>query len=563
MSASSSSPSSPDESLNRSGSLSDEDASSCGGTAASGNAVKVPKGDKIFHSASVGISDARCDQDGASLFQREMRSNTMPFTVLVTVQPHQIPHFASFQLPRLVITFKVFQESPFRSIRQEQLSHLLHNLNARVNVVCDILLSHGSLAHEFPRALGNKVNNSRLVATGTLNGGEADIVVLDGLRTDGWHHQALEQSCHCDKARVNIIAKSLAGKEAFDEVRRHAMHPWTLEQHLAASKDKEFRTEVCAHIDCPDEENEFSEKLREKFHFAGHSARWMFATDAKTVKDQTNRMVDKVGDAESLLKGNAGHESADAINHLVCTLKTPGLVTNEHPAFVSKCVLKLLVIKHSFLAVKMGCNIAENLQNPSFMGWVVEMDFLAQLKAAMKTEDKKVIVCDSKNAPVDWKAHAVHECETTGDLKKTCEDVKDGEQVWAVPLVWNNAAFDAVRIHRFKGEKVLHLIDVADAKSHTLKMHCVSDLAKQIGAKRTSFSAVHSTKRINEKFVWMRIVPGQMHMFRIGETSYFWPKNDDVKIHCNVFHFERTSPQWPCKDHSDGQQCDDFLLCHF
>eukprot|EP00466_Bigelowiella_natans_P020262 jgi/Bigna1/64790/fgenesh1_kg.85_\ len=97
---------------------------------------------------------------------------------------------------------------------------------------------------------------------------------------------------------------------------------------------------------------------------------------------------------------------------------------------------------------------------------------------------------------------------------------------------WNNAAFDAVRIYyRFKGEKMLHLVNVVDAKSHTLKMRYVSDLAKQIGAKRTSFSAVRSTKRINEKFAWIRIVPGKMHKFRIGETSHFWPENDDVKIH--------------------------------
>eukprot|EP00466_Bigelowiella_natans_P002720 jgi/Bigna1/130371/aug1.11_g5079 len=419
----------------------------------------------------------------------------------------------------------------------------VHFLRARPPTVVFLNGETKKAARMFSFINDGELNKSRLVATGTLNGSKADIVVLDGLRIDGQHHQALEQSCHYDNVRVNIVTKSLAGKEAFDEVIRHTMHPWTLEQYLAASKDEAFQKEVCTYIDCLDKENEFSEKLREKFYFAGHSARWMFATDLKTVKGQINRMIDKVGNAESLLKGTAGHESADAINHLVCTLKTPGLVTNKHPVFVSKYVLKLLVIKHSFLAVKMGYNIAENLQNPSFMGWVVEMDFLAQLKAAMKTEDKKVIVCNSKNAPVDWKAHAVHEYETTEDLKKIFEDVKDGEQVWAVPLEWNNAAFDAVRIYRFKGEKVLHLINVADAKSHTLKMHYVSTLATQIGAKRISFSAVRSTKRINEKFAWTRIVPGQMHKFRIGETSNFWPKNDDVKIHCDVFNFERTSPQ--------------------
>eukprot|EP00465_Bigelowiella_longifila_P000031 CAMPEP_0185251168 /NCGR_PEP_ID=MMETSP1359-20130426/616_1 /TAXON_ID=552665 /ORGANISM="Bigelowiella longifila, Strain CCMP242" /LENGTH=601 /DNA_ID=CAMNT_0027832953 /DNA_START=316 /DNA_END=2118 /DNA_ORIENTATION=- len=346
------------------------------------------------------------------------------------------------------------------------------------------------------------LNNSNLVANGTLNGSKADIVVLDGLRTDGQEHQALEQSCHFDEERVNIVTKSLAGKEAFGEVRRHAMHPWTLEQYLAASKDEAFRKEVCTFIGCEDEEDEFSEKLREKFYFAGHSARWMFATDLKTVKGQINRMIDKVRNAESLLNGNAGSASVDAINHLVCTLKTPGSVANTQTAFVSKYVLKLLVIKHSFMAVKMGYIIAEKLQNPSFMGWVVEMDFLAQLKAAMKTEDKKVNVCDSKNAPVDWKAHAVHEYETTEDLEKIFKDVNDGRQVWAVPLEWNNAAFDAVRIYRSKGETVLHLINVADAKSHTLKMHHVSTLAQRIGAKRVSFSAVRSTKRINENFTW-------------------------------------------------------------
>jgi len=418
----------------------------------------------------------------------------------------------------------------------------VHLCRARPPTVVFLHGKNKKAAKVFSFGNDGELNKSRLVATGTLDGSKADIVVLDGLRIDGRAHQYLEQSCHFDNERVNIVTKSLAGKEAFD-VKRHAMYPWTLEQYRAASKDEAFRKEVCTFIDCQDEENEFSEKLREKFYFAGHSARWMFATDLKTVKGQINRMIDKVRNAESLLKGNAGHESADAINHLVCTLKTPGSVTNKHPAFVSKYVLKLLVIKHSFVAVKMGYSIAENLRNPSFMGWVVEMDFLAQLKAAMKTEDKKVNVCDSKNAPVDWKAHAVHEYETTTDLKKIFEDVKDGQQVWAVPLEWNNAAFDAVRIYRFKGETVLHLINVADAKSHTLKMHHVSTLAEQIGAKRISFSAVRSTRRVKEDFSWIGVISGQMHKFRIGETSQCWPKNDNVKNHCDVFHFERTSPQ--------------------
>jgi len=377
---------------------------------------------------------------------------------------------------------------------------------------------------------------SKLVATGTLNGSKADIVVLDGLRIDGQEHQALEQSCHSDTKRVNIVTKSLAGKEAFGVVKRHAMHPWTLEQYRAASKDEAFRKEVCTFIDCQEEENEFSEKLCEKFYFAGHSARWMFATSLKTVKEQIKKMIRKVKNAEDLLKGNTY-----PINHLVCTLKAPGSVTKDHPTFVSKYVLKLLVIQHDFAAVKMGYNIAEKLRNPSFTGWVVEMDFLAQLRAAVKTVDKKVNVLDSKNAPVDWKAHAVHEYETASELKKMFEDVKDGEQVWAVPLEWNNAAFDAVRIHRFKGETVLHLINVADAKSHTLKMHHVSTLAEQIGAKRISFSAVRSTGRVKEEFSWIGVVSGQMHKFRIGGTSQFWPKNDNVKKHCDVFHFERTS----------------------
>jgi len=352
-------------------------------------------------------------------------------------------------------------------------------------------------------------------------------------------------SKHATATRNELTSsqKFFAGKEAF-EVERHEMHPWTFQQYRAASKDKAFRKDVCAFIDCKDDEDVFSGKLCEKFYFAGHSARWMFATDLKNVKERIKKMIRKVKNAEDFLKGNTRHESADAINHLVCTLKAPGsVVAGDHPTFVSKYVLKLLVIQHDFAAVKMGYNIAEKLENPSFTGWVVEMDFLAQLRAAVKTVDKKVNVLDSKNAQVDWKANALHEYETTSELKKTFEDVKDGEQVWAVPLEWNNAAFDAVRIYRFKGETVLHLINVADAESHTLKMNHVSTLAEQIGAKRMSFSAVRSKRRIKEEFSWIGVDSRQMYKFRIGETSQFWPKNDNVKKHCDVFYFKRTSPQ--------------------
>lgn len=49
-------------------------------------------------------------------------------------------------------------------------------------------------------------------------------------------------------------------------------------------------------------------------------------------------------------------------------------------------------------------------------------------------------IWDSKDNPVIWKAHKVYEYETASELKKIFEDVKDSQQVWAVPLEWKNAA---------------------------------------------------------------------------------------------------------------------------
>mmetsp|Transcript_1037 Transcript_1037/g.1940 ORF Transcript_1037/g.1940 Transcript_1037/m.1940 type:complete len:131 (-) Transcript_1037:152-544(-) len=85
---------------------------------------------------------------------------------------------------------------------------------------------------------------------------------------------------------------------------------------------------------------------------------------------------------------SGGKATQDAVNHLYARVE----VTKGHPArtFTSECVVKQLITRK--LGHK-GCP-AHTLQNPSFAGWVVEIDFLTQVSMAWESKGNEIEVAD-------------------------------------------------------------------------------------------------------------------------------------------------------------------------
>eukprot|EP00954_Amorphochlora_amoebiformis_P004272 333543-Amorphochlora_amoeboformis.AAC.1 len=76
-------------------------------------------------------------------------------------------------------------------------------------------------------------------------------------------------------------------------------------------------------------------------------------------------------------------------------------------------------------AICHGYSIATALRNPSFLGWVVERDFLHQIRAALRDSiylAKALGVTDEKGCSQDWKVNHKDDFDRVSDLKQ--HDVK-------------------------------------------------------------------------------------------------------------------------------------------
>jgi hypothetical protein len=117
--------------------------------------------------------------------------------------------------------------------------------------------------------------------------------------------------------------------------------------------------------------------IKEKYFYAGASARWMFAEKILQIKELILEKVNRVSNIKNLLDNFQGSELKDNPNHLLMTY--PGR-EKQLNFFVSQYALKLL-LEHSndISCVKHAYNFALLFSNPSFLGWVVEFDFIHKL----------------------------------------------------------------------------------------------------------------------------------------------------------------------------------------
>jgi hypothetical protein len=232
------------------------------------------------------------------------------------------------------------------------------------------------------------------------------------------------------------------------------MPSWTRDEYLAAYKEEIFRNSINDQI-LPGEQEE---KIEDKYCLAGGCARWMFERTVVQVIEEISSHISRIGaDMNLLINGLLGVRANNSISHLF------SIYGKDEVFLVSEYVTRMLSEKceASFLVQASKTSLA---MNPSFDGWILEADFLLQVRLAEKS--KGILVypgLDEKSEK--WMVASRRQFLNVSDI--VIQPNERLENIWFIPSKWNQACYDAVQI---LPENAFRFIQVTRALSHSLKL---------------------------------------------------------------------------------------------
>lgn len=186
--------------------------------------------------------------------------------------------------------------------------------------------------------------------------------------------------------------------------------------------------------------------------------------------------------------------------------------------------------------MKLAYGIARGLNNPSFTGWVVEMDFSERLSNSVKNQ---ISVHGFSIEDEKWDVVGIVDFEL-GLIASLKDYVL--KYFWLRPKKWNQGGYDFVCLLKIGDEYMLRFVQITAAHQHSLKLQFFKDFTTTIIGK---FSIVISRIEIimmvpdEDTARHFRILPSKVKYSGIlcgwmcGETNEKWQKlkeQDQVKV---------------------------------
>jgi hypothetical protein len=209
------------------------------------------------------------------------------------------------------------------------------------------------------------------------------------------------------------------------------------------------------------------DELHELYCYAGGSLRLMLYLNTNLVKSFLNEKIAKVVNPADLLSGLAGMSSSHFVNALM-------QMHNDGVFFpVSDYARHRLVERNGLqfvTAAKMHLP-----SNPSYQGWIFELEFITCLQLAKKTS--RSLTLKFRSGPetsltidhLEWYSNAQEE-------PLVCHE--RGNSIF-LPIKWNQGCFDAVYHWKEETKPCFAFISCTIAASHDCKLQFVADfLAK-------------------------------------------------------------------------------------
>ncbi|KAF0690557.1 Aste57867_18044 [Aphanomyces stellatus] len=321
-----------------------------------------------------------------------------------------------------------------------------------------------------------------------------DIIVIDGVTQNDADLEKTVFDFHNSTSRQAVSVASMFMKrnyedEDFLKISNFEAAPWSLDEYYTATENEEFAKSVnCILIDgcCENEKEEEKEEEKvnsnikhlvdQKYYFAGCSARWMFQTTVSNVISQIGYYFARVPSFVDILKGNIGLQSLDMVNHLACEQGTA-----KQRFFTSQYIARIALDKDGHEAIRLAYGVADILGNNSFKGWIVEMDFIQQIKSA---KGNGLNVTDMENRAIRFEVSGLIRCDVESLSKDLIQKaiVKEPtaanlNNLWFLPSKWNQPSFDLFCFTICGNRFVLQFIQVTTAKKHALKLQCFREVA--------------------------------------------------------------------------------------
>jgi hypothetical protein len=265
---------------------------------------------------------------------------------------------------------------------------------------------------------------------------------------------------------------------------KHRFASWTFEQYAAAIQSAKFFTQVQRCLGYPLVDGEtLDDKMRNKYFLAGGCARWMFGMTIGEATEDIEGHFDRVAIKTDLISCLQGAKAAGSINHLLQR-------TKSGPFLVSEFVTRLLAQTCEKAFVVAATAQARHLGNPSFDGWVLEMDFMLQLRlAAQHNTSVKVNVMDT--AEETWEVPCLVKFDDPDDLvgdligqgvETYNNKLNVNDNAWLVPKRWYQGGYDAAQVL----PNSIRFVQVTRGQTHSLKLQYLRALIGalvQIGRK--------------------------------------------------------------------------------
>ena len=222
----------------------------------------------------------------------------------------------------------------------------------------------------------------------------------------------------------------------------------------------------------------FDAAIDAKFWLFGGSARWMFGMPAKLAREDIDRYIEKIDDAEKLNAGLQGVRGDLAVNHVV------GRYADRSIELISSYVLECIAKRVGLKAICVMYNSPWVRNNPSVHGFVFEWDIFAQVQAKQKLE-----LVTPEGHELTW---SVDEDVT---LEKFLADGVTSARTMVRPPKWNHPEFDGLLIERDDIAGINHLIawNASEAATHKATVHNLVALLWELATRDEqpiSFSSV-------------------------------------------------------------------------
>lgn len=197
-----------------------------------------------------------------------------------------------------------------------------------------------------------------------------------------------------------------------------------------------------------------------QFHYAGINGRWFFENTVENIEKNINDALKSVNDLDLYYNKLIGEKSLEAVNRI-------GGFRDRN--FTSKYIADWFFRKFGYKFVCHALKSELYLKNAAFKGWVVEYEFLSQIRAASGL--KSTLNLDYFNesgvtTQVRFKCDAVYEMRKGQEIPDTQPVIND----WIVPWRVNQACFDFVC---FSSLTCLDFFQVTSAQDHDYKLAAV------------------------------------------------------------------------------------------